>query len=67
MKQLTRRERATATAEYMQKPKRVISVGPICACMSFNLPHELKRHNELRNDMDWRTEGERRGMERWAP
>lgn len=40
-------------------------VGPFCSCRSFNLSHPISRHSELRNDMDWRTESERRGIQRF--
>ena len=37
-----------------------LTVGPICSCRSFELPHEISRHRELRSENDWRRESERR-------
>lgn len=55
-------KRATkeATECYLAGPRTEIIVGPICNCISFNLPHELSRHAELKSESDWRTESERR-------
>lgn len=57
------RQRAHETEKYLQGPRREIIVGPICRCRSFNLPHDISRHRELRSEHDWRTESERRGVE----
>ncbi len=48
-----------ATEAWLNAPKKTVLVGPICTCRSFNLPHELKRHKELKTDFDWRLESER--------
>lgn len=40
------------------------TVGPICACRSFELPHEVSKHIDLASDLDWRTPSERRGIQR---
>lgn len=59
------RQRAEATARYERGEMKLgdCVVGPICNCRSFNLPHDINRHRELRSDMDWRTEAERGNVE----
>ncbi len=42
-----------ATVKYLKQPRREVVVGPICKCLSFNLPHGLERHKELRSEHDW--------------
>jgi hypothetical protein len=56
------KERKAVTAAYVPKE---FTFGPICNCRSFNFPHELGRHRELKSDFDWRTESERRSVEYW--
>lgn len=53
---------AEATKKWEAAPHMEVVVGPICTCRSFNRPHELRRHRELRSEMDWRTERERGGV-----
>ena len=55
-----KRQQAEATAKYIAEPKREVTIGPFCSCRSFDLPHELSKHAELRSEMDWRTQSERR-------
>lgn len=50
------RERKAFTEKFEHKE---IIVGPICNCLSFCLPHELKRHRELDAPHDWSLEHER--------
>jgi len=59
------KQRKAATEKYLQGPRKEIIVDPICTCRSFNLPHELKRHKELRHEADWSLERERRGRPIW--
>ena len=56
------RQRAETTARYHAGELKIgpCVVGPICCCRSFNLPHQLERHRELRSENDWRLESERR-------
>lgn len=55
------RQRAEVTQRYMEGPRPEFIVQR-CNCRSFNLPHELSRHKELRSEMDWRTEAERNSV-----
>jgi len=49
-----------ATFNYLTSPRTEITVGPFCRCRSFRLPHDIRRHAELRGrDYDWRTWQER--------
>ncbi len=53
---------AEATAAYLNSPREVVTLGPewmVCRCRSFDNPHGIQKHNELR-ESDWRTESERR-------
>ena len=49
------RQRADVTERYEKGELKfpTITVGPICGCLSFRLPHEISRHNELFGDYDW--------------
>lgn len=57
--------RKEATEAYLKQPKREYIVGPICGCRSFDRPHELDRHRELKSEFDWRLESERSSSEWW--
>jgi hypothetical protein len=58
------RQRAEATAKWEASSRREVEVIR-CHCRSFNLSHDLSRHNELRGEWDWRLESERRGVQRY--
>ena len=58
------RQRAEATKRYLEAPRPEVIIQR-CNCRSFNLPHDISRHKELRSEMDWRTEAERRPVEYW--
>jgi hypothetical protein len=53
------RQREEATARYESGPRVETVVGPICNCLSFRLPHELRVHRTLRDERDWRPWEER--------
>jgi hypothetical protein len=57
-----KRAQAEATAAYLARPREIVQLGPewlTCRCRSFDNPHEIRRHKELREN-DWRTESERK-------
>jgi len=60
------RQRAEITAKYHAGDLKfpVVLVGPVCACRSFDLPHDISKHRDLAADWDWRTPSERRGIQR---
>ena len=57
------RQRAEATAKWEAAPRKEVVIQR-CGCLSFDLAHDLRRHNELRGEWDWRLESERRGVQR---
>jgi hypothetical protein len=62
-----KRQQKEVTAKYLAGDLKVGNcvAGPICRCRSFDLPHEISRHKELKSDKDWRTESERKSVEYW--
>lgn len=55
-----KRQQAEATAKFLAKPRAEVIAPLVCHCRSFEFPHGLEKHRELRSDWDWRTPGERR-------
>jgi len=61
------RETKKAVRVFNEKLDRgEISLAPVdpkifllCRCRSFQYPHELDKHHELRNDFDWRLPADR--------
>lgn len=60
-KRESKRQQQDVTSRYERGELKIgeCIVGPICTCRSFDRPHELRRHRELRDERDWRTESER--------
>lgn len=55
------RQREEVTERYRRGELKMgqVVIGPICTCRSFDLPHQIKKHSELRGDSDWRLQSER--------
>ena len=49
------KERARVTKEFEASHRQEIVVGPMCGCRSFRFPHDLKAHDRLRGERDWKT------------
>src|SRR4051812_2655097 len=57
------RQREEVTAKYQAgnlAVKDCSSAFLLCRCRSFEFPHELRKHRELKNESDWRRPDQRR-------
>lgn len=54
------RQRKEATLKYERGEMKFFEFAPLCRCASWEFPHELIQHRQLRSESDWPTPEERK-------